>query len=153
MATLLVLCRFLHFIVVLLMFGAWVFRPWLLGAHVVQPTLDRQLLRITRGLAGLGLFTGVVWLLLITASMAGKPVLMEEFGGCTAAPRQPSYDWEWDALGQHAASVSDPLRDQQPVKIRRLGDQVEQVRTPLHRHLVVEHVGQAGAEHAPACRL
>lgn len=69
MATLLVLCRFLHFIVVLLMFGAWVFRPWLLGAHV-QPTLDRQLLRITRGLAGLGLVTGVVWLLLITASMA-----------------------------------------------------------------------------------
>jgi len=72
MATLLVLCRFLHFCVVLLMFGAWVFRPWLLGAHVVQPTLDRQLLRITRGLAGLGLFTGVVWLLLITASMAGS---------------------------------------------------------------------------------
>ena len=71
MATLLVLCRFLHFIVVLLMFGAWVFRPWLLGAHV-QPTLDRQLLRITRGLAGLGLLTGVVWLLLITASMAGS---------------------------------------------------------------------------------
>ena len=71
MATLLVLCRFLHFIVVLLMFGAWVFRPWLLGAHV-QPTLDRQLLRITRGLAGLGLATGVAWLLLITASMAGS---------------------------------------------------------------------------------
>ncbi len=71
MATLLVLCRFLHFIVVLLMFGAWVFRPWLLGAHV-QPTLDRQLLRITRGLAGLGLVNGVVWLLLITASMAGS---------------------------------------------------------------------------------
>ena len=71
MATLLVLCRFVHFIVVLLMFGACVFRPWLLGAHV-QPTLDRQLLRITRGLAGLGLVTGVVWLLLITASMAGS---------------------------------------------------------------------------------
>lgn len=71
MATLLVLCRFLHFCVVLLMFGARVFRPWLLGAHV-QPTLDRQLLRITRGLAGLGLLTGVVWLLLITASMAGS---------------------------------------------------------------------------------
>ena len=71
MATLLVLCRFLHFIVVLLMFGACVFRPWLLG-NQVQPALDRQLLRITRGLAGLGLVTGVVWLLLITASMAGS---------------------------------------------------------------------------------
>lgn len=37
----------------------------------------------------------------LTASLAGKPVLMEEFGGCTAAPGQPSYNWEWDALGQH----------------------------------------------------
>ena len=71
MATLLVLCRFLHFIVVLLMFGAWVFRPWLLGTQV-QPTLDRQLLRITRGLAWVGLGSGLAWLLLITASMAGS---------------------------------------------------------------------------------
>ncbi len=71
MATLLVLCRFLHFIVVLLMFGACVFRPWLLGAEP-QPALDRQLLRITRALAWLGLGSGVAWLLLITASMAGS---------------------------------------------------------------------------------
>lgn len=71
MATLLVLCRFLHFIVVLLMFGACAFRPWLLGAHV-QPVLDRQLLRITRALAWVGLLSGVTWLLLITASMAGR---------------------------------------------------------------------------------
>ena len=71
MATLLVLCRFVHFIVVLLMFGACAFRPWLLG-NEVQPALDRQLLRITRALAWLGLFSGVAWLLLITASMAGS---------------------------------------------------------------------------------
>ena len=71
MATLLVLCRFLHFTVVLLMFGACVFRPWLLGAQV-QPALDRQLLRSTRGLAWVGLLSGVTWLLLITASMAGS---------------------------------------------------------------------------------
>lgn len=71
MATLLVLCRFLHFIVVLLMFGACVFRPWLL-ANEVHPELDRQLLRITRALAWLGLVSGVAWLLLITASMAGS---------------------------------------------------------------------------------
>ncbi|WDU64314.1 copper homeostasis membrane protein CopD [Pseudomonas poae] len=71
MATLLVLCRFVHFTVVLLMFGACVFRPWLLGA-AAQPALDRQLLRISRGLAWLGLFSGVAWLLLITASMAGS---------------------------------------------------------------------------------
>ena len=71
MATLLVLCRFLHFIVVLLMFGAWVFRPWLLGA-APQPALDRRLLRITRALAWAGLGSGVAWLVLITASMAGS---------------------------------------------------------------------------------
>ncbi len=71
MATLLVLCRFVHFIVVLLMFGACVFRPLLLGA-TPQPVLDRQLLRITRALAWIGLVSGVTWLLLITASMAGS---------------------------------------------------------------------------------
>ncbi|MFC6337905.1 copper homeostasis membrane protein CopD [Pseudomonas sp. CCM 7891] len=70
MADLLVLCRFLHFIVVLLMFGAGVFRPWLLGA-APQPRLDQQLNAITRGLAWLALGSGVAWLLLITASMAG----------------------------------------------------------------------------------
>jgi copper resistance protein D len=71
MATLLVLCRFVHFIVVLLMFGACVFRPWLLGAKP-QPVLDRQLLRMTRGLAWTALASGVIWLLLITVSMAGS---------------------------------------------------------------------------------
>jgi len=71
MTTLLVLCRFLHFTVVLLMFGACVFRPWLVGAEP-QPVLDRQLHRITRGLAWLGLGSGLAWLLLITASMAGS---------------------------------------------------------------------------------
>ena len=70
MATLLVLCRFLHFIVALLMFGACVFRPLLLGTAAL-PALDRQLLRITRGLACVGLGSGIAWLLLITASMAG----------------------------------------------------------------------------------
>ncbi|TFF13665.1 copper resistance protein CopD [Pseudomonas sp. BCA14] len=71
MATLLVLCRFVHFIVVLLMFGACAFRPRLLGTER-QPALDRQLLRITRVLAALGLCSGVAWLLLITASVAGS---------------------------------------------------------------------------------
>ena len=77
MATLLVLCRFVHFIVVLLMFGACVFRPWLLGAEP-QAVLDRQVLRITRGLAWTALASGVIWLLLITASMAGSwPAALE----------------------------------------------------------------------------
>ena len=77
MATLLVLCRFVHFIVVLLMFGACVFRPWLLGAEP-QAVLDRQVLRITRGLGWTALASGVIWLLLITASMAGSwPAALE----------------------------------------------------------------------------
>lgn len=71
MATLLVLCRFVHFMVVLLMFGACAFRPWLLGKDT-QPALDRTLLRLTRGLAWTALISGVAWLLLITASMAGN---------------------------------------------------------------------------------
>ena len=69
MDTLLVLCRFLHFIVVLLMFGTWVFKPWLLGAQA-QPALERRLLCINRALAWLALGSGLVWLVLITASMA-----------------------------------------------------------------------------------
>jgi len=36
----------------------------------------------------------------LTAALCGKPVLMEEFGGCTTAPGQPSQTWEWCAYGQ-----------------------------------------------------
>jgi endo-1,4-beta-mannosidase len=35
----------------------------------------------------------------LTAALSGKPVLMEEFGGCTAAPGSPSEVWEWTAYG------------------------------------------------------
>ncbi len=35
-----------------------------------------------------------------TAALAGKPVLMEEFGGCTEAPGKPSSVWEWTAYGR-----------------------------------------------------
>ena len=31
----------------------------------------------------------------ITSALAGKPVLMEEFGGCTAQPGEPSYTMQW----------------------------------------------------------
>ncbi|KAA0984481.1 copper homeostasis membrane protein CopD [Pseudomonas sp. ANT_J12] len=65
----LVLCRFLHFVVVLMLFGAWVFRPLLLNADAAP--LDRQLARITRWLTVVALISGGTWLLLITASMAG----------------------------------------------------------------------------------
>jgi len=31
----------------------------------------------------------------LTAALAGKPILMEEFGGCTARPGEPSYIMKW----------------------------------------------------------
>ena len=36
----------------------------------------------------------------LTSALCGKPTLMEEFGGCTAAPGHDSYIWEWNAYGQ-----------------------------------------------------
>jgi endo-1,4-beta-mannosidase len=36
----------------------------------------------------------------LTTALCGKPVLMEEFGGPTAAPGKPSFDWEWTAYGK-----------------------------------------------------
>jgi endo-1,4-beta-mannosidase len=33
----------------------------------------------------------------LTTALCGKPTLMEEFGGCTAPPGQPSYSWTWEA--------------------------------------------------------
>ncbi|EJM55370.1 copper homeostasis membrane protein CopD [Pseudomonas sp. GM48] len=68
MTSALVLCRFLHFIVVLMLFGAWVFRPLLSSG---ETALDQRLARTSRWLTVLALASGVCWLLLITASMAG----------------------------------------------------------------------------------
>jgi putative copper resistance protein D len=69
MTSAMVLCRFLHFTVVLMLVGAWVFRPLLLGRGIT--TLDQPLARVSRWLAAVALVSGVCWLLLITASMAG----------------------------------------------------------------------------------
>lgn len=66
-----VICRFVHFCVLLLMFGACAFRPLLLGAYPAID-IDRQLRKVKRGLAWLGLLSGVAWLLLTTHSMAGS---------------------------------------------------------------------------------
>jgi putative copper resistance protein D len=66
----LLLCRFLHFSVVLMLFGAWLFRPWLLKGEA--PELDRHLARLAHWLTAIALISGVVWALLITASMAGS---------------------------------------------------------------------------------
>lgn len=70
MSEALVLCRFVHFIVVLMLFGAWLFRPLLLKDEA--PQVDRHLARLTRWLAAVALVSGIAWALLITASMAGS---------------------------------------------------------------------------------
>ncbi|TDV44671.1 hypothetical protein EDF87_110169 [Pseudomonas helmanticensis] len=46
MSEALVLCRFVHFIVVLMLFGAWLFRPLLLKDEALQ--VDRHLARLAR---------------------------------------------------------------------------------------------------------
>ncbi|MDZ3827113.1 copper homeostasis membrane protein CopD [Pseudomonas monsensis] len=66
----LVLCRFLHFTAVLMLFGAWLFRPLLLNGEALA--LDRQLTHLTRWLTAIALASGIAWALLITASMAGS---------------------------------------------------------------------------------
>jgi putative copper resistance protein D len=66
----LLLCRFLHFSVVLMLFGAWLFRPWLRKGEA--PELDRHLARLAHWLTAIALISGAVWALLITASMAGS---------------------------------------------------------------------------------
>src|SRR5207253_2038172 len=75
MSSALVLCRFLHFAAVLMLFGACVFRPLLLRREPLSDSLgvlDRRLAGITKLLASLALASGVCWLLLITGSMAGS---------------------------------------------------------------------------------
>ena len=66
-----VICRFVHFCAVLLMFGGCAFRPLLLGAWPAGG-IDRALRTVNRGLAWVALGSGLVWLLLITHSMAGS---------------------------------------------------------------------------------
>jgi len=72
MSSLLVLCRFVHFTMVLMLFGTWVLGPLLLGRGASHPLLHQRLARISSGLTSLALLSGVCWLLLITASMAGS---------------------------------------------------------------------------------
>ena len=66
-----VVCRFVHFSVVLLMFGACAFRPLLRGTGPGS-VIDGQLRTACRVLAWVGLASGVAWLLLTTHSMAGS---------------------------------------------------------------------------------
>lgn len=41
----------------------------------------------------------------LTASLSGRPALMEEFGACTAPPGSPTTTWEWQALGRAWSQV------------------------------------------------
>ncbi len=113
-----VLCRFLHFTVVLMLFGAWVFRPLLLARGT---TLDQPLARISRWLAAVALISGVGWLLLVTASMAGawdaafepstlRLVLDRTFFGQV---------WRWHLVlnGVLVVLLLTPLRASRPLQI------------------------------------
>ncbi|MGC5700926.1 copper homeostasis membrane protein CopD [Pseudomonas sp. NFXW11] len=75
MASWLVLCRFVHFSVLLSLVGTWVFRRLLLGCETQQgpyKQLHLQFDRLGRWLTSIGLGSGLLWLLLISASMAGS---------------------------------------------------------------------------------
>ena len=41
----------------------------------------------------------------LTAALSGRPVMMEEFGACTAPPGQETTTWEWQALGRQWSQV------------------------------------------------
>ena len=118
MASALVLCRFLHFTVVLMLFGAWVYKPLLLGRDT---TLERTLTRISPWLAGLALVSGVSWLLLITASMAGawdaalEPSTLRLVLGSTFFGQV----WSWHLLfnGLLLALLLTPLRTHLPLRL------------------------------------
>ncbi|MEB0045971.1 MULTISPECIES: copper homeostasis membrane protein CopD [unclassified Pseudomonas] len=113
-----VLCRFLHFTVVLMLFGVWVFRPLLLDR---ESTLNQPLARLAQGLAALALLSGAAWLLLITASMAGsweaaftpstvRLVLSTTFFG---------HVWSWHLLlnALLVGVLLTPLRASQPLRL------------------------------------
>ena len=77
MSSALILCRFAHFAVVLLLllFGICLFRTWLfkpLLAEAATATLDAKLTWILRSLASVALASSLLWLVLIAGSMAGS---------------------------------------------------------------------------------
>lgn len=118
-----VLCRFLHFTVVLMLFGAWVFRPLLLNGAVEK--LDQRLARTSRWLAVVALVSGVAWLLLITASMAGAwdaafdPSTLRLVLGTTLFGQV----WRWHLLlnAVLVALLMTPLRSNLPLRIGLAG--------------------------------
>lgn len=117
-----VLCRFVHFTVVLILFGAWLFKPLLSRG---ESALDASLLRISRWLAAAALVSGIAWLLLITATLTGRPdaafdppmigkVLARTFFGEV---------WVWHLLlnAVLVALLLSPLRNHQPLRLTSSG--------------------------------
>jgi putative copper resistance protein D len=75
MATALILCRFVHFSVVLVLFGLCLSRDVIFRSRLVSARLallDRQLRCAMLWLAAVALVSAVVWLMLTAASMAGS---------------------------------------------------------------------------------
>ncbi len=70
----LILCRFLHFAALLLLFGTLLFRGWLFRPLLQKPdtaSLDKRLNALLRGLAPLSLVSALLWLMLTTGNMLG----------------------------------------------------------------------------------
>jgi putative copper resistance protein D len=119
MMSAMVLCRFLHFTVVLMLFGAWVFRPLLVNGDAGN--LDQRLTKTSRWMAAVALVTGVSWLLLITASMAGSwdaafdPSTLRLVLGNTFFGQV----WRWHLLlnALLVALLMTPLRSNLPLRI------------------------------------
>ncbi|WP_445177917.1 copper homeostasis membrane protein CopD [Pseudomonas sp. McL0111] len=115
----LVLCRFLHFTVVLMLFGAWLFRPWLLKGET--PELDRHLAQLARWLTAIALVSGVVWALLITASMAGSAAAAfdPDTIGVVLGNTFFGQVWRWHLLinGLLLALLFTPWRSSTPLRL------------------------------------
>ncbi|MCW8278757.1 copper homeostasis membrane protein CopD [Pseudomonas sp. PCH199] len=123
MTSAMVLCRFLHFTVVLMLFGAWLFRAWLFRPLLLGrgTTLDQPLDRVGHWLAAVALVSGVGWLLLVTASMAGawdaafEPSTLRLVLGHTFFGQV----WRWHLLlnALLVALLLTPLRANRPLQI------------------------------------
>ena len=113
-----VLCRFVHFTVVLMLFGAWVFKPLLAGRDTA---LDRSLMRLNQWLAAVAMVSAVAWLLLITASMVGTldaafdPTMLGKVLGKTFFGQV----WAWHMLfnGLLMVLLLTPLRSSLPLRL------------------------------------
>lgn len=71
MQTALILCRFVHFWVLLTLFGIYLSQQLLLRTHLARAN-DLQPIKVLRWLTALGLASAIAWLLLTAASMAGS---------------------------------------------------------------------------------